>query len=270
MFKKKVYQKQEKINSHRHKSYSSSSVTNPNSMLTACCVAHHKSSFIQEFLCHLPMSILALCVSILFVVFFDGALKQLIPIDVKLAIYNDLFHVSHYIHILFSSFASFFVFRINFVFKNPVWGIFASLINSFFFCTLADIILPALGGSILGYNVAIHFCFLHQRDLLNVALFAFFGIFAAYCLSKGDKKFGTLVAEKVHLGHVWTGCIASLFYLLSQVNITYWADEVGFLLLILFFSVVIPCIFSDFCVPFLFSLSSERKNEFQNQKVDFY
>lgn len=269
MFKKKVYEKKDRTSSHGYRGHAASLIK-PHVSLTGCCVAHHNSSFIQEFLCHLPMSILALCTSILFIVFFDGALKQLIQADVRSSIYNDLFHVSHYIHILFSSFASFFVFRTNFVFKNVTWGVIVSLLNSFFFCTLADIILPAFGGSLLGYDVAIHLCFLHSRDLLNVAFFAFFGMFAAYCLSKGDKKFGALVAEKVHLGHVWTGCIASLLYLLSQINIVYWTDEVGFLLFVLFFSVVIPCIFSDFCVPFLFSFSSDKKNEFQDKKLDFY
>jgi hypothetical protein len=268
MFKRKIYQRQDKAPSQsNHRYYESEKNHSP---LTPCCVAHHKSSFIQEFLCHLPMSILALCVSLLCVVFFDGALKQLIAVDVKSAIYNDLFHVSHYIHILLSSFASFFVFRSHFVFNNVFWGVAASLVNSFFFCTLADIILPSLGGALLGYDVALHLCFLHTQDLLNVLLFASFGIFAAYALSKGDRKFGMLVAEKVHLGHVWSGCIASLFYLLSQIHISYWANEVGWIVLLLFFSVVAPCIFSDFCVPFLFSLGKRHNNEFQDKKVDFY
>lgn len=234
-----------------------------------CCKLNKNNSIFQEFLCHLPMAILALSISLLCIVFFDGVLKELIPLQAKQYIYNDLFHVSHYIHILFASFASFFAFMNSFVLRNIFLGAFLALFNSFFFCTLADMVLPTLGGFILSYPVTMHFCFLHMQDLLNVFCFALFGIFAAYCLNRGNKQYALLIGQKVHIGHVWIGCIASLLYLLSQVTII-WTADVAFLLIILFFSVVIPCIISDICIPVLISSCCQKKNEFHNTKIEYH
>lgn len=244
-----------------HEHYSSKSKIN-------CCNINKNNSLFQEFLCHLPTAILALSISVLFIVFFDGILKEVLSNQAKKIIYNDLFHVSHYFHILLSSFAGFFAFSQGTFFNNFFIRAFFTFSNSFLFCTLADIILPSLGGMLLGYPVSVHLCFFHLQDFINVIFFSFFGIIAAYCLTKGNKDFALVIAQKVHLGHVWIGCIASLLYLLSQISVS-WTAEIGFLFITLFFAVVIPCIISDICIPLLLQINFSRKNEFQDVKIEY-
>lgn len=236
----------------------------------ACCVSNKGNVLFQEFLCHLPMSILALSISLFLLIFFDGFFSELISLVIKRNVYSNLFHMSHYIHILFASFASFYAFCNSFISeKKLLLGAILAIINSFFFCTLADIVLPTIGAFFLDNNIVMHLCFLHGGDLFNAIFFSIGGVFAAYCLIHGNKKYAAVIAKKVHLGHVWFGCISALFYLFSQINIDIIVN-ISFLFGLLFLSVVIPCIFSDVCIPYFFNLYMNKNIGYQNIKIQYH
>jgi hypothetical protein len=262
--KKSFQNHNEEIIKKKHIDDSESSYLNQ-----ACCITHKGGNvLLQEFLCHLPISILALSVSIFLLILFDGVLSEFINLTIKENIYLNLFHISHYIHILFASFASFYAFS-NFFMLKKIWlGIILAILNSFLFCTLADIILPTLGVYFLNSTISIHFCFLHYDDLFNALSFSLFGIFAAYCLLQGNKKYALVIARKVHLGHVWFGSISAILYLFSQIQINV-ISHVTFLFILLFLSVVIPCIFSDICMPYFFNLYINKKNDYQDLKIQY-
>lgn len=234
-----------------------------------CCISNKGNMLFQEFLCHLPMSILSLSISLFLLIFFDGFFSELISIVIKKNLYSNLFHMSHYIHILFASFASFYAFSQSFLSeKKLLLGAILAMINSFIFCTLADIVLPTLGALFLDNTIEIHLCFLHWNDMFNALFFSLFGIFASYCLIKGNKKYAAVIAKNVHLGHVWFGCIAALFYLFSQIQIDIILN-ISFLFALLFLSVVVPCIFSDICIPYLFNSYINKSQGYQNIKIQY-
>jgi hypothetical protein len=215
------------------------------------------------------MSILALSISLFLLIFFDGFFNALLTLNIKKNIYLNLFHISHYIHILLASFASFYSFKNSLTGeKKTLLGIFLAIINSFFFCTLADAILPIIGALLLDNSINIHFCFLHFHDMFNAIFFAIAGIFASYCLMNGNKEYAKKIAKKVHLGHVWFGCIAALFYIFGQINIDI-ILYISFLFLLLFFSVVIPCILSDICIPYFFNIYISKNNNYQGLKIEY-
>ncbi len=277
MFKKKInYHKYDNKKSFHHHDYvfkkDGNESENENEKYLdskTCCVSEKSNIIVQEFLCHLPMSILALLISLFFLIFFDGIFSEIIAINIKKNLYLNLFHMSHYIHILFASFASFYAFSNVFLTgKKAILGAFLALINSFLFCTLADMILPTFGTFFLDNNISIHLCLFHFDDMMNAIFFSLFGIFASYCLIHGNKKYASIVAKKVHLGHVWFGCIASLFYVFSQIQINI-IFNISLLFIILFFSVVIPCIFSDICIPYFFGLYINKKNLYQDIKIQY-
>jgi hypothetical protein len=235
-----------------------------------CCISNRGNVLIQEFLCHLPMSILALSISLFLLIFFDGFFSQILSVSIKKTVYSSLFHMSHYIHILFASFASFYAF-FNTAFvsqRKIIFGALLAIINSFIFCTLADMVLPTIGAFFLDNAIEMHFCFLHYNDMFNALFFAVFGVVAAYCLVSGNKKYAMVIAKKVHLGHVWFGCLAALFYLFSQLQMDI-ISNISFLFIILFLSVVVPCIFSDVCMPYFLNLYMNKANVYQGIKIQY-
>lgn len=243
-----------------------------NKQIKSCCLNNtNKNNIVwQEFLCHLPMSILALSISLLCLTFFDNLITCSFPAFIKKIIYMNFFHIAHYIHILCASFGSFYLCCNinNSSYKKIILIIVFSFLNSLIFCTLADIILPALGSLLLDESIKIHMCFLHTHDIWNAVIFSLFGIFAAFCLQYGEREYGNKIAKKVHLGHVWFGCIASLLYILSEINIDI-MKSISILFIILFFSVIIPCVFADICLPFLFG-NNKIKNEYHNKKINYH
>jgi hypothetical protein len=232
-----------------------------NTKKICCTPGGHKNPIFEEFLCHLPMAILALCVSLILFTLIHEICNFFGPGKIYKSFYMNIFHVAHYIHILCASFASFYscYTNTNYIRKNNIiLCMIFSLINSIFFCTIADMILPACGSLLFNKNMHIHICLLCKHDFFNSLLFSLFGIFAGFCLERGDKEYSYTIAKKVHLGHVWFGCIASILYLFSQIQVNI-ADNAGLLFIILFISTLVPCIISDICLPFFMNKYFEKK-----------
>lgn len=221
---------------------------------TICCISkNHNNIIYDEFLCHLPMAILSLSVSLFFMTFFNEILSLLTIEKIYHAIYLNLFHIAHYIHILCASFSSFYScygIQKKSSCKLVLFYVFFALINSIIFCTISDMLLPFLGTLFFQSNITIHICLFCKTDFINALLFSIFGILAGYSLHRGDQNYSYIVAKKVHTGHIWFGCIASILYLFSQINLNI-VSHASSLFAILFISILVPCIFSDICLPFL-------------------
>ena len=221
---------------------------------TVCCLSkNHKNIIYDEFLCHLPMAILSLSVCLFLVALLNEIMAFLTVKKLYQLFYLNLFHIAHYIHILCASFSSFYSCygtQKNSSYKQILFYIFFALINSIIFCTLSDILLPFLGTLFFQNNVVMHICLFCKTDLINALFFSIFGILSGYALSRGDHEYSYKVAKKVHIGHIWFGCIASILYLFSQLDINI-SSHASSLFTILFISILAPCIFSDICLPFL-------------------
>jgi len=71
------------------------------------CGCSHDHSIIQEFICHIPIALFSLCFSFLFIELFISIIKNISNFNsLYYEIFNNLFHISHYIHILLAGFAS--------------------------------------------------------------------------------------------------------------------------------------------------------------------
>lgn len=280
MFKKKFYNStsdnQHSTNNSSHRRYFRRPRVTSSSAGVSCdvmCHSHRGGNYIfSEFLCHLPMAIFSLSICILLFVFINGIISQLSSFMNPKIIYSDFFHISHYIHILCASYASFYFFGRNsdiYSVKKNVGYALVSFLNATLFCTLADIILPSLGGLILGQNIPLHLCFFCFHDFLNIVLFSLFGILASLILLLGSKEYANGIAKRVHIFHVWFGALSALLYIASQIEFDP-SHNSGFLFILLFFSVVIPCIFSDIVIPFIVeNIFFHNNKDYTNKRINY-
>jgi hypothetical protein len=229
------------------------------------CGCSHDHSIIQEFICHIPIALFSLCFSFLFIELFISIIKNISNFNsLYYEIFNNLFHISHYIHILLAGFASIVLF-LNFSPKSFLFGFFMSVFNSIFFCTLSDVVLPSIATFLLGFNLKIHICFFHLNDTFNILTFVILGAIGGICLIKGDKQRSLKISKFVSMGHIAIGCIASFLYILSQINVSL-VNFSGLFLIMLLLIVIIPCTLSDVLIPIFLSKWYVKKNNFYDNK----
>ena len=211
----------------------------------------HETSLFAELACHLPFA--AFSVALCFIViaclqFFVSAMGQQWAV-IKPA-YKALFHVLHYLHIMFAVAGT----LVSYCrFSGRLAGGFGlALISPAFFCTLSDVALPSLASNILGVSIKMHVCFFHWHDFINLLPFMVMGLVSGmalarhYTLSSGFFTFG------YHFFHILLSALAALVYVVSY-GFTDWAHSVGLLYFLLVLAVVIPCTISDLVVPLYFA-----------------
>lgn len=213
------------------------------------CGCFHGHSLLDELICHIPKALIALCIAFLFIVFFDTFISN-IPGIITKSIYHNLFHICHYMHILCAAAVGILSF-INISARSYILGAAFSFLTSILFCTLSDIIMPTVIGMFMGYNIDMHLCLLDLNDLMNVFIFSIAGIICGICILKNDKRLISKNINFMHLGHIFTGCLAAFSYILAQTSIL-WIINAGFILLTIFFAIVIPCTISDVIIPMIF------------------
>jgi len=140
----------------------------------------HGSDLIQEIIHHTPYAIFSVSLGLVLLSFTDfvGRLFSS-PADLH-AGYNTLFHSFHFLHIVFAAtgtLLTFFRFSTN-MFRAFLVGFFCPA----FFCILSDGVLPYYAGQLLGVDMELHLCFLHE--LPNVLPFLLIGMLNGYVLSK--------------------------------------------------------------------------------------
>jgi hypothetical protein len=214
---------------------------------------HHHSSLSGELACHLPYAVFATaaCLIILSFLGFIGAGKD---IDKLNCFYDQLFHNFHFLHIVFASIGTLITFfRFS---KNVFKGMIVGFISASFFCILSDIVLPYIGGTLLGVQMHLHVCFYYE--LQNVLPFLFIGLFTGLIMRNHQPAAKGHFSLWSHSAHIFISALASSFYLVSH-GFYDWMSQIGFVFLVLIIAVVLPCTLSDIIVPMIFARTDKEK-----------
>lgn len=147
------------------------------------------------------------------------------------------FHMLHFAHIFFSAVVTAAMYRRYRA--NIALTIAVGYLGSIIFCSLSDIIVPFVGGAIMGIDMHFHLCAVSGWYILHPLAFA--GVFIAFIRP---------ITRFPHFGHVLLSTWASLFYLLS-FGIANWLIWLPAIFVILLVAVWIPCCLSDIVVPLL-------------------
>jgi hypothetical protein len=128
-------------------------------------------------------------------------------------------------------------------YKSALWlGLAAAIVTSSITCTLSDIVLPYLGGLVLGYDMNFHVCIIEEPVLAWSFIIA--GAVVGFTLSRSVIK----LSRFSHGLHILLSSTAAGMYL-----ITYGVDVISYKALlflpILTVSVLIPCVMNDIGVP---------------------
>lgn len=156
---------------------------------------------------------------------------------------EELFHVFHPMHILLSAMvttAMFWKHERNFI-KSLIIG----LLGSILICGVSDILLPYIGGNVLGSRMHLHLCIVEHPNIIMP--FAIIGVLVGFLIPSAIEK----STEFSHSMHVLVSSMASILYLIS-FGITHWIHMVGGIFLVTIVAVMLPCCVSDIVFPLLF------------------
>lgn len=186
--------------------------------------------FMHELRHHLPFTIVATITAIL--------IFLLIQYYYQTQISETLFEFFHPAHVIASALVTAGVFykqKPNFS-KALIIGIFGSIILG----SLSDIILPYLGGNLLGLKTIFHLPLIEEPIIIlsSAIIGSLIGIW-------------TKQTKIPHFIHVYLSVFASLFYLLAFTP-AFNAMLFVFGFVIIVIAVIIPCCMSDILFPFLF------------------
>jgi len=128
-------------------------------------------------------------------------------------------------------------------YKRALWlGVIVAILTSSITCTLSDIVLPYLGGIILGYDMHFHICIIEEPVL--AWSFIISGALIGFLLSQSVRK----LSRFTHGLHILLSSTAAGMYL-----VTYGVDVISvkalLFLPILIISVLVPCVMNDIGVP---------------------
>jgi hypothetical protein len=115
--------------------------------------------------------------------------------------------------------------------------------------TLSDIILPYLGGMLVGAHMHFHLAFIEHWWLINPV--ALLGVTVAVVKP---------ATKMPHSGHVMLSTCASLFYLTAHGEAA-WLPLLPLVLVVLFVAVWVPCCVSDIIFPLLFVGKREHREQ---------
>lgn len=128
-------------------------------------------------------------------------------------------------------------------YNRALWlGVVVAIATSSVTCTLSDIVLPYLGGLVLGYDMHFHICIIEEP--LTAWSFIIGGALLGFLLSGSVRK----LSRFTHGFHILLSSTAAGMYL-----ITYGVHVLSFKALvflpILVVSVLVPCVLNDIGVP---------------------
>jgi hypothetical protein len=212
-----------------------------------------KKLILEELACHMPYAVYAvsLCLgvlSFLTLLYF----RTCDPIDIH-KVCNALFHNFHFMHIVFAGTGAIITFAKYS--KNWFKGIIVGSICAMFFCVLSDILMPYIGGRILGANMDLHICFFHE--LRNIVPFLVVGVANGMILASHHISRQQTYSVVSHFVHIFVSSLASVFYLVGHGFLA-WHKQIGMVFILLLLAVVIPCTLSDIVVPLFFAKNKAR------------
>ncbi|MBE0415362.1 MAG: hypothetical protein IBX36_02310 [Dehalococcoidia bacterium] len=158
-----------------------------------------------------------------------------------------VFDTLHPAHIILSALVTTAIYRLYR--RKVLTALLVGYIGSVGICTLSDIVLPYLGGVLIGAEMEFHLCFIEEWWLVNPS--AFLGIAIGFWRPN---------TRLFHAGHVLVSTWASLFYLTSFGVVESWVPLLPLVFIILFVAVWFPCCLSDIIFPLLFVGSEHDHN----------
>ena len=170
-------------------------------------------------------------------------------VDVPAQVSQAAFHTLHPLHVVLSGLVTTAMYRKYS--DRKIWAaVLIGYSGSIGIATLSDVIIPYLGGALLGVEIGFHIPFieiekmpfigLETWKLINAA--ALVGIIIGYLRP---------TTRLPHLGHVFLSTWASLFYF-TAFGIAHWLPLLPLIFLFLFLAVWLPCCLSDIVFPLLF------------------
>ncbi|KKP95704.1 MAG: hypothetical protein US13_C0002G0015 [candidate division TM6 bacterium GW2011_GWE2_36_25] len=208
------------------------------------CCGSKTHALYDEFICHFPYAVLSVAIGLLLLSFFTPSATDVLVMKQ----FHRLFHSFHFMHIMFASAGAIQTFfRYS---NNYVKGILVGTLSPAFFCMLSDILMPYVGGEMLGVKMRLHICFV--SEFTNIGLFLLIGVITGFILRFHVERqhSGSLFTRWLHFGHILLSSMASMFYMVSYGFIS-WYHQMGMVFVMLILAVVIPCTFSDVVVPFV-------------------
>ncbi len=207
----------------------------------------------EELACHMPYAVYAvsLCLgflSFLTLLYFRGCN----PAEIN-KICNALFHNFHFMHIVFAGTGAIITFAKYS--KNWFKGVIVGSICAMFFCVLSDILMPYIGGRLLGAPMDLHICFFHE--IKNILPFLVVGIANGMILASHHTSKQYTYSVVSHFVHIFVSSLASVFYLVGHGFLA-WHKQIGMVFVLLLLAVVIPCTLSDIVVPLFFAKGKAR------------
>lgn len=209
----------------------------------------HEPTLISELICHLPFAIFSVAAGISLLSFLSFNSKTIL--DPKSGAHV-LFHSFHFMHIMFAATGTLITyFRYS---RNYIQGLLIGVIAPSIFCTLSDVVLPYIGGRLLGVDMHFHFCF--ATELPNVLPFLLVGLLNGFILGQYHTSHATYSLFS-HATHILISSFAAIFYLVSHGFVD-WQSYIGGVFLFLIIAVVVPCTMSDIVVPMVFAQAGKK------------
>lgn len=205
---------------------------------------HHLRSELQI---HLPYTIFSVSAGMLVLGLLTFVATLLKAQDISTPS-QQLFHIFHPVHMLFSATATTAMFwrHERRLLKASVIG----FIGAVAICGISDIIIPYISGSLLGVKMDLHICIIEHPML--ILPFVAMGIFAGFVVSSEIKS--TIFS---HSAHVLVSSMASILYLVS-FGLSDWILVSGLVLIYMVLAVMIPCCTSDIIFPLLLTKKIEE------------
>ncbi|MCF7799699.1 hypothetical protein K9L05_00675 [Candidatus Babeliales bacterium] len=212
-------------------------------------ILERHSNIKDEIYCHLPIAIFSVAFSMIvlsFLGYFDVSGSNL-----KGA--HRLFHNFHFLHLLFAGTGTMLTFRRYS--KNVGLGILIGFLVPAIFCTTSDALLPYVGGTVLGIDMELHWCFFHH--IKTVSIFLIIGMINGWIMSGHDINKQLFYSQGFHFLHIFISSMASILYLVS-FGFSDWHKQMGVVFIFLIAAVLVPCTFSDIVVPMIFAKFNKK------------
>ncbi len=212
-----------------------------------CCGSQ---SIFTELVAHIPYAIFSVAFALILLSFTSFSFITQNNPEGACRGANVLFHSFHFMHLVFAATGTIITFcRFS---RNLLLALVIGILCPAIFCMLSDVILPYLGGRLLGVEMSFHICFI--SELSRVLPFLGVGILNGIILSLHKSAMQPMYSVFSHTLHTLVSSLASTYYLVSH-GLVNWHHHIGFVFIFLIIAVVVPCSMSDVVVPMLFARS---------------
>lgn len=207
----------------------------------------HEHLLRQELICHFPYATVSVAISFILLGILEFMGTGLLFNSYQLQSgYHRLFHVLHYVHILFATAGT--VMACARFSQGAARSLVISFLSPAIFCTLSDVALPTLAGKLLGMDVHLHICFLYAEGIINVLPLMLVGLATGYAIAFHNRAELHTLALKSHFMHILISSLAASCYVMS-FGFDEWQNVMGLLFCLLVIAVVVPCTISDVVIP---------------------